>query len=48
LFKKKCKTFAIDNKNRLIKLKEKKDENGNAKVFDLICVPDKYKKVILD
>lgn len=24
LFKKKCKTFAMDSKNRLIKLKEKK------------------------
>lgn len=48
LFKKKCKTFAIDSNNRLIKLKEIKDENGNVKVCDLICVPDKYKKVILD
>ena len=48
LFKKKCKTFAIDCNNQLIKLKEKKDENGNVKICDLICVPDKYKKVILD
>ena len=48
LFKKKCKNFAIDSKNRLIKLKEIKDEKGNVKVCDLICVPDKYKKVILD
>ena len=45
---KKCKTFTIDSKNRLIKLREKKDEIGNVKVCDLICVPDKYKKVILD
>lgn len=45
---KKCKPFAIDSRNRLIKLKENNDENGNVKVFDLNCVPDKYKKVILD
>ena len=31
MFKKKCKTFAIDSKNILIKLKEKKDENGMLK-----------------
>ena len=38
-FKKKCKTYTIDHKGRLVKLKEIKDETGNMKIKELLCIP---------
>ena len=47
MFKKKCKTFAIDENNILVKLKKVTDDNGNRSIKSLKCVPPKYKDIIM-